>query len=123
MGLIESMVEALSGGHGTTTPLLARAMQGLIGGEGSSGPGMNWLIEQLRQNGFGAQVESWLGHGSNLPIAPHDLHAAIGDEQVATMAAHAGLTPDELVAKLSEHLPGIVDKLSPDGHLHIESET
>ncbi len=123
MGMIETLFEALSGGHGATTPLLARAMQGVIGDSHSAGPGVPWLLQRLEAAGYGPTVQTWLGAGPNQPLAAADLHAALGDKAVNEMATRAGLPPAEFVAKLSEHLPGVIDQLSPHGHLADDAAT
>jgi uncharacterized protein YidB (DUF937 family) len=62
-------------------------------------------------------VQSWLGNGANLPVSPDQLRAALGSPQVAELAQHFGVSPDAALKLLSEHLPGIIDKASPNGNL------
>ena len=37
---------------------------------------MQGLVNQLQQGGLGAQVKSWLGNGSNMPVTADQLRAA-----------------------------------------------
>lgn len=76
------------------------------------------LLDKLRQSGLGPQVASWLGDGKNLPVNADQLRAALGNTQIAQIAAGYGLPVDSVLATLAEHLPATVDKLSPDGVLH-----
>jgi uncharacterized protein YidB (DUF937 family) len=39
----------------------------------------------------------------------------LGSDTIKAVAAKAGVTPEELSAKLSTILPGIIDKLTPNG--------
>jgi uncharacterized protein YidB (DUF937 family) len=117
MGLIESMMQSMSGGHGLTTPALTHAMRGVIGTETSPGPGLPWLLETLEKAGLGDQVRSWTAAGGGMPISGAQLRDALGDNEVRAMSSRAGLLPDEFVAKLSEHLPGVVRALWRDGNL------
>ncbi len=120
MGLIENMLQSMSGGHGLTTPLLATALSGVSGTETSPGPGIPWVLEQLTRAGLGDRVRSWTGPGESLPITGAELHAAFGEDEVHAMAARAGLSPNEFVAKLSQHLPGVVRDL---GHMRRLQDT
>ena len=78
---------------------------------------MAGLLEKLQQSGLGPQVSSWLGDGKNLPITGDQLKAALGDDQVQQLAGHFGLPLDKVLATVADNLPGIVDKLSPNGNL------
>jgi YidB-like protein len=61
--------------------------------------------------------KSWLGTGQNAPVAPKDLGAALGRENVRQAADQAGIPPDDLLTQLSKALPGLIDRLSPNGRL------
>ena len=78
---------------------------------------MQGLLDKLQQSGLGPQVSSWLGDGKNLPITADQLKAALGNEQIQQIAANFGLPMDKILATVAEHLPAIVDKLSPNGKL------
>ena len=75
------------------------------------------IVNQLQQGGLGAQVQSWLGSGPNLPVTPDQLRAALGNEQVRQLAQHFGVDPDALLKLLANHLPNAVDQASPQGTL------
>jgi uncharacterized protein YidB (DUF937 family) len=104
-----SLGDILSGGLGSI--LAGGAAGGLVNG------GLNDLIKQLQQNGLGGVVNSWIGNGPNQPIGPNDLANALGADQINTLAAHTGMSRDELLKVLSQHLPGAVDHLTPDGRV------
>jgi uncharacterized protein YidB (DUF937 family) len=49
-------------------------------------------------------------------IAKHGgVHQAFGPDVIRELAAKAGMTPQELAHKLSQVLPQVVDKLTPNG--------
>jgi uncharacterized protein YidB (DUF937 family) len=75
------------------------------------------LVTKLQQGGLGAQVQSWLGNGSNMPVSAEQLQAALGDEHVKQLAEHFGVPVDKVLSLLSEHLPAAVDQASPNGTL------
>jgi uncharacterized protein YidB (DUF937 family) len=81
------------------------------------------LIAKLQEAGLGSQVSSWLGNGANLPVGADQLRSALGNEQVKQIANAIGLPADKILSVLSEHLPGAVDKMSPNGTLQEPSST
>ncbi len=77
--------------------------------------GLNGVVNQFQQQGFGDTIKSWVGTGQNMPISPDELHNALGPETMNQLAAKFGMTPQELAAKLSTVLPQAIDKLTPHG--------
>jgi len=84
--------------------------------------GLGGLLSQFQQNGHGDVAKSWVGPGQNQSITPAQLGAALGPAIVAALAQRTGLSQQELMSHLSEILPGVVDKLTPNGRLPTESE-
>ena len=83
--------------------------------QGSSG--LDVLLRQFQQNGFGEIINSWIGPGQNQPISPTDLRQAMGQNTVNNLSQQTGAPQDELLALLSKYLPGVIDKLTPNGQL------
>lgn len=79
--------------------------------------GLAGLVESFKQRGLGDVVNSWIGKGPNAPISPQQVREGMGNERMEKVAAQAGVSTDEAANKLSEHLPNIVDKLTPDGSI------
>lgn len=69
----------------------------------------------MEQQGFGGTVRSWVGTGANQPITADQVHQAFGSDTIKQLAAKAGMTPEDLAAKLSQILPQSIDKLTPGG--------
>jgi uncharacterized protein YidB (DUF937 family) len=78
---------------------------------------LNGLVAALQQGGLNSQVQSWLGPGANLPVTEDQLKAVLGNAQVQEFAQHLGLPVDQVLKVLSQYLPDIVDKASPNGVL------
>jgi uncharacterized protein YidB (DUF937 family) len=87
----------------------------------SSG-GLDVLLRQFQQNGLGDIINSWIGPGQNQPISPTQLHQAIGQNTVNDLSQQTGAPQDELLALLSKYLPGIIDKLTPNGQLPSQTD-
>jgi uncharacterized protein YidB (DUF937 family) len=105
--------------------LLKGGLGGLLAG-GAAGSvisgGLGDLLRQFQQNGQGEVANSWVGKGPNKPISPDDLGRALGADQLNAVSAQSGLSRDELLEGLSQHLPDVIDHLTPDGRLPTESE-
>jgi uncharacterized protein YidB (DUF937 family) len=106
--------------HGSSTPEAAApaapqadptvADGGLMGGLGG-------LLEKLSGAGHADTVNSWVGNGTNAPIQPGHLGEALGPQTVNDLSQKTGLDPKDLLAQLSQNLPGIVDKLTANGQI------
>jgi uncharacterized protein YidB (DUF937 family) len=83
---------------------------GLLGGLGG-------LLEKLQQGGHGSVANSWVGTGENKPVTPGQLGSSLGPDIIKTLAERSGLSEEELTKQLSQVLPGVVDKLTPNGRL------
>ena len=82
---------------------------------GSGGSGLPALLEKLHAGGLGEVADTWVGTGDNMPVSTRGLTAALGADQISAMAAKAGVPDDVMASGLAEALPGIVDKLTPEG--------
>jgi uncharacterized protein YidB (DUF937 family) len=84
--------------------------------------GLTSLAEKLGAGGAAPQVNSWIGHGPNLPIQPGQLGSALGQQTIGELAARSGLSEQELLTQLSAVLPQIIDRLTPAGRLPTAAE-
>jgi uncharacterized protein YidB (DUF937 family) len=116
MGLFDSLTGALGGSLGQLEAAAMPALISAVLAKTNLGD-LQGLANQLQQGGLGNEVQSWLGNGTNLPVSPDQLRAALGSDQVKELAQHFGVSPDAALKLLSEHLPGTIDKASPNGAL------
>jgi uncharacterized protein YidB (DUF937 family) len=84
--------------------------------------GLGGLIDQFRQNGLEDAINSWIGTGPNQSVSPRQLQQALGPGTVEDLSEQTGLSHDDLLAQLSHVLPGVVDKLTPNGQLPDDSD-
>jgi uncharacterized protein YidB (DUF937 family) len=75
--------------------------------DNSSVGGVSGILGLLQQSGLGGQVASWVPGGDHAPISPDQLQSALGDEHVQSLAAQFGISPDQVLSQLSQHLPGL----------------
>ncbi len=87
---------------------------------GSAQGGLAGILQQLQAGGLGAQLQSWISTGANQPVSGAQLGAALGGDTLAQLASQAGVSPAEAGDQLSQLLPQIIDKISPNGQLPTE---
>ena len=140
MGLLDSVIGALGGGAsgggrggagGGGQAALINIVLGMLanrgggqlgaGGIGGSGGGpaggLGDLMARFQQGGIGDVVASWIGTGQNLPVSGDQLSNVLGSDMLGSIASQLGISNGEAASQLSEVLPEVVDKLTPDGHV------
>jgi uncharacterized protein YidB (DUF937 family) len=112
-------------GGGGLGDVLKGGLGGLLAG-GAAGSvisgGLGDLLKQFQQNGQGETANSWVSPGPNKQISSGDLASALGADQISNLMSQSGLSREELLSGLSQHLPEVVNHLTPDGRLPTESE-
>jgi uncharacterized protein YidB (DUF937 family) len=109
-----------SGGLGGLGGLLKGGLGSVLAGGAAGGAisgGLGDLLKQLQQSGHGETANSWVGPGPNKAISSGDLASALGADQIDNLASQSGMSRDALLAGLSQHLPEVVNHLTPDGRL------
>ena len=152
MGLLDDVLGSAVPGGNLAKPLMvglvallgARAVGGglgnLLGGTEASAPtpptqtgvpsqprggllgGLSGVLQSFQQSGHGDVINSWIGHGQNPPIAPDQLHQALGPDAINNLSRLTGLPQDQLLADLSRVLPDVADKLTPNGRMPDQAE-
>ena len=95
--------------------VVGAGMVSVIGNVLEKHGGLQGVLDQFEKQGLGPTVKSWIGTGPNEPVTGEQIHSALGTDTVSDLAAKAGISVQELLQKLSQHLPQAVDKLTPDG--------
>ena len=115
MGLLDQITGALGGqmgGGSGQNQMLQLVMQLLQNQPG----GLQGLIDQFTRAGLGSQAASWVGTGQNLPISADDLMKVFGGGgQLQDMLSKFGMQQSEVMGGLAQMLPGVVDRLTPNG--------
>ena len=113
----------LLGGGATASPTTpnppapgsAQPQGGLLGGLGG-------LLQSFQQSGHGDIINSWIGSGPNQPIAPDQLHQALGPQAVDNLSRLTGVAAPDLLSELSRVLPSVIDRLTPQGRMPNQAE-
>src|SRR4051812_33380404 len=109
-GILGTLGSLLGGGGGNSSPIGA-IVQMLLDHEG----GVSGLVNHMQQGGMGDLVSSWLSNGHNLPISGDQISSILSSGQLQNLAAQFGGNQQEAADAVAQHLPNIIDKLSPDG--------
>ena len=83
--------------------------------------GLNDLLKDFQQKGFGETIKSWIETGPNKAVSI-ELEQALGPDKIAWLMQQTGLSREALLAGLSRELPSAVDQLTPDGRLPTNQE-
>lgn len=113
MGLFDSVMGAVTGQiqqQGGLTSVLG----GLLANNGELG-GLSGLKDKFNQAGMGELISSWIGKGENLPISNEQISSVLGSDTVSRIASQLGIDPAQASAQLSQILPGLIDRLTPEG--------
>jgi uncharacterized protein YidB (DUF937 family) len=100
---------------------LGELLGGAAAGTALSG-GLSALIKEFQQGGLGQAAQSWFGTGPNQKIASNDLARVLGTDTLDTLSKQTGVGRDDLLAGLNQHLPDLIDQLTPNGRLPTEGE-
>ena len=110
------------GGGGQASQPTPQAQPQQQSGAGGLLSGLGGLLTQFQQSGQGNLVNSWVGTGQNAPATPNQISQALGPDTVRELAQRTGLPEDQVAAQLSQELPQVVDKLTPNGRLPTHEE-
>ena len=109
MSLFEDLKTAISSGD---TTKLQTQFKDLIGDLD-----LNQLKQKFEASGLGDKVQSWIGTGENEPATAEDIKKTIDPDQLQSAADKAGVDVDTAAQNMAEVLPGVVDKMTPEGRV------
>jgi uncharacterized protein YidB (DUF937 family) len=121
MSLLDSVLGAMSGDTADktqTSPLIA-----ILGTVLAQSGGLQGLMSKFSQAGLGHVFSSWVSTGPNPPISGDQIQQVLGSEQVKALAAKLGIDPAQISEVLAEHLPKVVDRLTPEGKIDPNTNT
>ena len=137
MGLLDSVIGALAGGsspdsaaggggQGALLGIVLGMLTNRGGGDAGAASGMSGnggigglgdLLAKFQQAGLGDAAASWVGTGQNLPVSGEQVEGALGSDLLSQIARQIGLPQGEVAGHLSQMLPQVVDRLTPNGRV------
>jgi uncharacterized protein YidB (DUF937 family) len=105
MGIFDGVIGGIVGGG------MASVVNQILEQHG----GLQGIVSEFEQKGFGPTVRSWVSTGPNQPISTEDMQRVLGPDLLQQLSQRSGLPVPELARKLAEILPQAVDKMTPNG--------
>jgi uncharacterized protein YidB (DUF937 family) len=114
MGLLDAILgNLMSGPKGSQQRALIAVVLQMLQQSG----GLQGLMRQMQKSGYGNQVQSWIGTGQNMPITPDVLAEILGQGRMSEMAQQLGMSKEDVAGRLSQALPDVVDRMTPQGRI------
>jgi len=117
MGLLDEVIKGVAGkvlGGGGQNPLMDIVL-GLVTNPQTGG--LQGLIQKFKEKGLGDAVSSWISTGENQSVSGDQIQHALGGNLIQQIAEQLGSSKTEISGGLSDLLPQIIDKLTPNGTL------
>lgn len=111
MDILKTIQSALGGGN-QKDDLMSSVMQ-LLGRK----DGLQNLVNQFDAKGLGDIIGSWISTGQNKSISADQIQNVFGSDALNGIASKLGLNVNDLSSQLSNLLPDVVDKLTPNGKI------
>ncbi len=112
MSLLDNLTQMIGGQAGGESGVLGHVMD-LVNNPASGG--LQGIVQQFQSNGLGEAVSSWVGSGANQSISADQIMQVIGQDKVNEIASKVGMDPSEVSGLIAQHLPSVIDKLTPGG--------
>jgi uncharacterized protein YidB (DUF937 family) len=113
MGLFDSIAKQVLGGMSGGQDNITDSLGGLFNQVG----GLDGLMQKAKSVGMEDKVASWVGTGENQPISGGQVEQLLGSDIVQGFASKLGFDVQKILPLLAQFLPGIVDKLTPNGRV------
>ncbi len=121
-GLIGGMLGGMQGSGGTLAgagpgatqqnPLVLIALQLL-----QQNGGLQGVLSKFQQAGYGAQADSWVSTGQNMPISADAISQTLGHGPLGQIAQQLGMSQGDTAGGLASVLPQLIDRMTPQGQV------
>ncbi len=120
--MLGGMLGGTAGGQGGGQMALLHIVLGMLANDNQRGAsaatgGLGDLLSKFQQGGLGYVASSWVGKGDNLPISADQLQSVLGSDTIASIAAQLGMSHGDTASQLSQLLPEVVDRVTPQGQV------
>jgi uncharacterized protein YidB (DUF937 family) len=113
MGILDNLESMAAGKVAGSNPAAAEILQMIQNHPG----GLSGLVQSFQTNGLGGLVNSWTGTGENQAVSSAQIQQVLGSDKIQAIAQKLGISPEVASSTLSQLLPTMVDKLTPNGQV------
>jgi len=129
MGLLDAVLGSVLGGGQSQAraqggpDMLMQIIAALLANSGSGAGqggglgGLAGLAEQFQRGGLGDAMNSWISTGPNQQVSPDQLGGVLGSDLIGEMMQRTGMGRGDLLGQLSQMLPQMVDRATPEGRI------
>jgi uncharacterized protein YidB (DUF937 family) len=114
MGIFDSILGSVAsnieGAEAAKHPLV-----GVLAGFVAQNGGVDGVVNKFSQQGLEAAATSWVGNEANQAITPDHIQQVFGSGQINEIASKLGIDPATASSFLAQHLPEIINQLTPNG--------
>jgi uncharacterized protein YidB (DUF937 family) len=79
--------------------------------------GVSGLADKFQRGGAGEVFASWVSTNDNQAITADQINSVLGSTQVQEFAQRMGVDPSQAAAFIAQHLPKVIDQLTPNGQV------
>jgi nucleoid-associated protein YgaU len=124
VSLFTEIVQRLAGSDADSaqrqTRTLAESLLDMLQDENTGG--IEGIKNRAQGLGLGNIVSSWIGTGQNRSISSDQLVEILGRDRVEALSQRAGIPASQGANVLSQFLPELLDKLTPEGRAPEKSQ-
>jgi len=110
---LEKQASSLMGGNASGDSEILGHVMSLVNNPATGG--LQGLVQQFHNNGLGDIVNSWIGNGANQQISGDQIAQVVGQDRLNAIASKLGMQPDQVSGLIAQHLPGVIDNMTPQG--------
>jgi uncharacterized protein YidB (DUF937 family) len=123
MSFLDSALKAATGNNDPQNQPQENPLMGIVSSLLTQSGGIQGLMNKFSQAGLGNVFSSWVSTGPNPPVNGDQIQQALGSDQVNALASKFGLDPAQVSHLVAQHLPTVVDKLTPSGEIDASTHT
>ncbi|MDD4977181.1 MAG: YidB family protein [Gallionella sp.] len=123
MSIFDSIANAIGNQTGAASGAQGNLLESVMGmmNDPKIG-GLSGLVEKFSQGGLGEQVASWVSTGKNLPVSAEQIQSMLSSTGLQDIAAKFGFNSADATNQLSQLLPQVIDKLTPNGQVPAQGD-
>lgn len=113
MGLMDDLKNNATNVEGANHEGLTQSVLSSFQAQG----GLSGLVSAFHERGLGGVISSWISSGPNQSVNGSQISDVLGSDRISAIASKLGLPATAVTETLARVLPGMIDKMTPNGKL------